>query len=491
MMRAAALLCVGVAGAAGYSLRSSAAAGGYAFDYAHHGSDWLQGICSDHERQSPVDFEILDTVPTGRLHYNYGLVSDEFVMTNNGHTFSADMSKMGYGGLTYEENWYNLVTVNFHSLSEHTFKGMHYPIEAHLVHKKFDSDDLIIVAVPFTSSNQTFAAALIEERRSGKRVSLKTQQPYVERDVLPVTPEYGASPMHYMQPDNKDEHFNPQLQHFMRFALPLVGQKGVGYVTKKKPLDLNQFLEGGIYFEYGGSLTAPPCSTNVIWLVRRNPLLASEAQVRILSDNIFQMTADFGNYREVLPINGRPVATRDSVREEAPPEPDLPELPIGSFPRTDREFQAMKWARDALRVAKTSSDYVNKLDNRLQRASTAHVNALVPELHLVPTAPPKVIVKEMSQTDMARTAATLAKAVAQAAKEAIKEATDKISAEAERAAREAAEEAAKEASKHIRIVEPKGAPGPSAAPADAPIGAPFAMPAPAPAPQRPPAAAFF
>merc|ERR1719265_193413 len=97
----------------------------------------------------------------------------------------------------------------------------------------------------------------------------------------------------------------------------------------------------------------------------------------------------------------------------------------------DREFQAMKWARDALRVAKTSSDYVNNLDNRLQRASRAHVNALVPELNLIPTTAPPVVVKEMSQTDMANTAAQMAKAIAQAAKEAIKEATDKISAEAE------------------------------------------------------------
>merc|ERR1719443_924511 len=117
MMRVATLLCAGAAGALGHRSGTSASSGGYAYDYSQQGADWKQGICSDHERQSPVDFEILDTVPTGRLHYNYGLVSDEFVIKNNGHTFSADMSKMGYGGLTYEETWYNLVTVNFHSLS--------------------------------------------------------------------------------------------------------------------------------------------------------------------------------------------------------------------------------------------------------------------------------------------------------------------------------------------------------------------------------------
>merc|ERR1719453_38580 len=183
------------------------------------------------------------------------------------------------------------------------------------------------------------------------------------------------------------------------------------------PLDLNQFMEGGIFFEYAGSLTAPPCATNVIWFVRRNPVLASESQIRIMSDNIFQMTADYGNYRATLPINGRPVATRVGIEEVQPPQPDMPSLPIGSFPRTDREFQAMKWAKDALKLSKTASDYVYNLDTRLQKAARAHVDALAPDLGVAPATPaPKAAVKEVSPVDMAKTAATMAKAIAQAAK---------------------------------------------------------------------------
>jgi len=472
-------------------LRSSVNAAGKAFsyDYAHHGMDWLQGLCSDHERQSPVNFDVLDTEPTGKMHYSYQIVKSSFELVNNGHTFTADFSGLGYGGMTYEENWYNLLNINFHSLSEHTFKGIHYPLEMHFVHKKFDSDDLLIVAVPITGNNESIV---------GPSESTTTNNPFAE-NFQPGSIEFiqeranrldpvglpAGSPTHYFPPSEKEEFFNKQLQHFMRAALPLINSKSVALVNEEHPLDINKFMEGGIYYEYSGSLTAPPCATNVIWFVRRNPVLASESQVRIMSDNIFQMTADYGNYRATLPINGRPVATRVAIEEEQPPQPDMPSLPIGSFPRTDREFQAMKWAKDALKLSKTASDYVYNLDNRLQRAARAHVDALAPDLGIIPTKPPPPpAVKEVSPVDMAKTAATMAKAIAQAAKEAIHSASEQIAKEAEQAAREAAKEAAIEAGKDIALptakpAAPGGAPG-----GPGPAGAPGPAMPPAPSPAR-------
>jgi len=218
-------------------LRSSVNAAGKAFnyDYAHHGMNWLQGLCSDHERQSPVDFNTLDTEPTGKMHYSYQIVSSSFELVNNGHTFSADFAGLGYGGMTYEENWYNLMNVNFHSLSEHTFKGVHFPLEMHLVHKKFDSDDLLIVAVPITQNNESLATSLIQEMINKR----------LDPEGLPA-----GSPEHYYPPNPKEDLFNKQLQHFMKAALPLINQKSVAIVNEMDPLDLNQFLAGGIYMEY-------------------------------------------------------------------------------------------------------------------------------------------------------------------------------------------------------------------------------------------------
>jgi hypothetical protein len=46
----------------------------------------------------------------------------------------------------------------------------------------------------------------------------------------------------------------------------------------------------------------------------------------------------------------------------------------GPNPKTDREYRAMNWARDALKTAKSATDYVRGLDNRLRNASQAHAD---------------------------------------------------------------------------------------------------------------------
>ena len=68
------------------------------------------------------------------------------------------------------------------------------------------------------------------------------------------------------------------------------------------------------------------------------------------------------------------------MREEPPPEPPVPSIPIGPNPRTDREFRAMKWAKDALEVATGATNYIRDLDQRLRKAALAHARALAPDL---------------------------------------------------------------------------------------------------------------
>lgn len=116
--------------------------GAHAWDYSKHGQDWTDGMCQSRERQSPIDVPetALEASATGKLSYNYleGLV-DAFPLLNNGHTIAADVSGLGYGGITYENAYWNLMNVNFHSPSEHSYGGKKYAAEAHLVHKKSDS----------------------------------------------------------------------------------------------------------------------------------------------------------------------------------------------------------------------------------------------------------------------------------------------------------------------------------------------------------------
>merc|ERR1719160_1008375 len=146
-----------------------------------------------------------------------------------------------------------------------------------------------------------------------------------------------------------------------------------------------------------------------------------------------------------MPLANRPVAVRQAVKEEPPPKAPEMSIPLGPNPRTDREFRAMKWAKDALKIAKSATDYTKDLDFRLRGAAQAHANALAPNLvpGMVATPPPAVPTQGPSPQDMAKTAEEMANVIADAAKMAIKGAANQISIEARAAAAQAAREATK------------------------------------------------
>merc|ERR1719158_459319 len=132
-----------------------------------------------------------------------------------------------------------------------------------------------------------------------------------------------------------------------------------------------------------------------------------------------------------MPVNGRPMAVRAAQRDIPPPAAPLPPMPAGPNPHTDRSFRAMKWAKDALKIAKASTDYIRDLDMRLRNAAEAHANALAPDLMharaMAGTPPPPV--HPVGPIDMAKTAATMAGALATAAQNAIAQAAGALTIE--------------------------------------------------------------
>jgi len=274
----------------------------------------------------------------------------------------------------------------------------------------------------------------------------------------------APGPKLYTAPDTGLPNHNPTIQAFVREAPPMMNEKVKTTVDELNPMDLNQLLQGGTFMEYPGSLTAPPCAEIVTWFVRREPVMCSDKQVIALYDEIMATTAATGNARSTMPMNGRTVRVRQAVREEPVlTAPDM-SIPLGPNPRTDREFRAMKWAKDAMKIATASQDYVRDLDNRLRNAAIAHANALAPDL--MPEAPTKeeqmaklaALNPPATPIDMAKTAETMAKAIATAAKEAINDAAKQISVEARAAAASAAKEATKMAKQGMPPM-PAGAPG--------------------------------
>ena len=68
-------------------------------------------------------------------------------------------------------------------------------------------------------------------------------------------------------------------------------------VTELLPSDMT-------YSYYNGSLTTPPCSEGVAWLVLKEPVEASEEQL-----DTFRSAVGFANNRPLQPVNTRVIVT--------------------------------------------------------------------------------------------------------------------------------------------------------------------------------------
>jgi carbonic anhydrase len=71
-------------------------------------------------------------------------------------------------------------------------------------------------------------------------------------------------------------------------------------VAPAEAIDLNALLpENRGYYTYMGSLTTPPCTEDVLWMVFKQPLQVSAEQVNIFS-RLYR-----NNARPIQPANGR------------------------------------------------------------------------------------------------------------------------------------------------------------------------------------------
>lgn len=404
------------------------------WNYLQHGQDWVQGSCPSRIRQSPIDFAVDASPPTSKLSFFYKAAKLPFDIRNDGHAVSANVATKGMGGITFDNAHYDLIKISFHSLSEHTFHGVHKPLEMHLVHKHPTGDSLVIVAIPVESPTPITPKGFLQ--RSNRSVAVGKQTPLMEKIAQgPYKVPNPYAPMH-----------NTNIQAFLRSALPNPDETVKAQVSDMNPMELNELMEGGTFMEYAGSLTYPPCSEIVTWFVRRESIKVSDEQILVFHDELYRISNSKGNYRTTMPLQNRPITIRQAVEERPEIPPPDPAIPIGPNPRLDNEKRAMEWAQNSLATAKAARDYVNDLDSRMQAAAIAHANALAPDLmpenvakkgaFKTTTPPPPVL-------DMEKQAESMAKSIATAAKEAIFDAAQRISVEAKRAAAEAAKEASR------------------------------------------------
>ncbi|WP_287788652.1 MULTISPECIES: carbonic anhydrase [Atlantibacter] len=199
--------------------------------------------CQAGKNQSPVDIShpLEAHLAPLNVHYTQGPVS----LLNNGHTLQASFDQKAQNTLTIDGVKAELQQFHFHAPSENTINGKHAAMEMHLVHKE-SNGDVVVVAVMF---------------------------------------EVGAE--------------NPALATLWQ-KIPQSTDKSVALDAQ---IDMNALLPTDrTYWRFSGSLTTPPCSEGVTWLVMKHPLTLSDAQLKT-----FKALMHHDNNRPTQPLHGRVV----------------------------------------------------------------------------------------------------------------------------------------------------------------------------------------
>lgn len=196
--------------------------------------------CGLGKRQSPIDIRDGLKVDLEPIQFDYRPTG--FNVIDNGHTVQVNLgvgNSLGIMGRRYD-----LVQFHFHRPSEERVNGRLYDMVAHLVHKDFNGR-LAVVAV------------LLERGAA---------QPLIQTVWNNLPLEQGEE------------------------------------VSASVAIDMTQLLpEDRRYYTYMGSLTTPPCSEGVLWMVLKKPVQVSDAQIALFS-RLYPMNA-----RPVQPVAGRVV----------------------------------------------------------------------------------------------------------------------------------------------------------------------------------------
>ncbi len=231
--------------------QDAAPAAAHAEHHAHWAYDGSEGpdhwgemeakfsTCSSGKNQSPINLSGFIKAELTPLKFNYKAGGDQIL--NNGHTIQvnfADGSTMDLAG-----HEYSLKQFHAHAPSENQINGKNYAMEAHFVHAD-SNGNLAVVAVMFDEGAENPGLAKAWKampQEAGEKVALKEN--VLGTDVMPA---------------NK------------------------------------------AYYRFNGSLTTPPCTEGVTWLVLKQPVTASKAQIEA-----FMKLMHHHNNRPVQAVNAR------------------------------------------------------------------------------------------------------------------------------------------------------------------------------------------
>ena len=199
---------------------------------AHWGDmDAASKACSVGSQQSPIDIQtsIKAKLPPLRMAWH----KKPDMIVNNGHTIQINTDPGNT--LTVGKDKYELLQFHFHHPSEHLIAGKHYPMECHFVHRN-KAGTLAVVGALMTAGKPNAAF----------------------KQIAAAMPASAGDP-----------------------------------VKMSAGVDMNKLLPAKRgYYRYEGSLTTPPCSEVVNWLLLRDAIQVAQA--------------DIDAFAKIFPMNARP-----------------------------------------------------------------------------------------------------------------------------------------------------------------------------------------
>ena len=202
-------------------------------------------VCAQGSEQSPINIvssQVIEDKKIGGKQITY--MPTTFTLHNNGHTIQAN-AITEKNRIVVEGKEYKLAQFHFHTPSEHQLNGQYYDLEIHFVHKD-ESGNLAVLGV------------MIQEGR--------------ENETLEVI--WNSLPKEASKKDVSEKYL---------IHLPAL-------------LPQNQMS-----FHYDGSLTTPPCTEEVRWIVFEQPIEMSKEQIKA-----FQQIYT-NNHRPIQPLNEREI----------------------------------------------------------------------------------------------------------------------------------------------------------------------------------------
>ncbi|HHR5914072.1 TPA: carbonic anhydrase [Providencia alcalifaciens] len=196
-------------------------------------------LCETGKNQSPVNIQ-----GALKTHHSKPVMVFEQgkqQIINNSHTIQINVSEGNT--LRLDDDTFTLQQFHFHAPSENKIDGKQFPLEGHFVYKNQDGS-LAVLALMF-----------------------------------------------------KEGPANPQLAKAWQQMPAKINQAAI----LTQPVDINALLPENVgVYRFSGSLTTPPCSEGVIWMVLEQPASVSAEQIRQ-----FRSVLQHANNRPVQPLNGR------------------------------------------------------------------------------------------------------------------------------------------------------------------------------------------